>query len=228
MIKYAIILLLGSCTSLNCFGQFNQDNTVQLVNGERQLEPYQNKLKPDLRFDARRTLFQQNWVAIGGLRLGVQYRRIHRIGFGFYLLNNRIFEANDIYEQIPQGIPLEYDFSYNTLFYERALYFDKRWEVGANVHLGGGDVGVRYQPPGTTFFEQIDKVPFSLTEGSVYGNFNILYWLGIGAGLGYRRVWARIPRTDNSFSSPIFAATVQIRFVKLARSFFDESVKDEF
>jgi len=32
----------------------------------------------------------------------------------------------------------------------------------------------------------------------------------------------------NDFSSPIFVAHVQLKFLKLARSYFNESVKDEF
>ena len=224
--RNSIFLLLFLVISVPCIGQFDQDSTVQLISGERVLFPYQNKLKPDLRLDARRTLFQQNWIAIGGLRLGVQYRRIHKLGLGFYFLNTRIFVSEFEYD-IDTDV-VEYDFKYNAIYYDRTLFFNKRWDVGASLNLGGGDITARYQPEGTNYYVKVDEIPFSVTELSLFGTYNILHWLGIGSSFGYRRIWARTPSVDKSFSSPIFAVSLQLRVTKLVRAFFDESVKDEY
>ncbi len=212
--------------SVDCAAQFNQDNTVRLINGQRELLLYQNKLKPDFRLDARRSLFLNNWIAVGGIRIGVQYRRVHKLGLGFYFLNTRIFEQNFDYE-IDAEL-LEYDFKYNTIYYDRTLYFDKRWDLGASANVGGGNILARYQPDGTNYYVRVDEIPFSVTELSVFGTYNIFHWLGLGTNFGYRRIWARTPRVDKSFSSPIFAVSLQIRFTRLVRSIFNESIKDEY
>ncbi len=206
--------------------QFGQDDDVMLVNGKRELLPYQNTLKTDFKFDARRTLFQKQWIGVGGLRLGVEYRRIHRVGVGFYFLNTRIFDSEFDYD-ISADI-VEYDFAYNSIYYERALYFDRKWEFGSGIHLGGGRINVLYNPEGLNNRLIIDEIPFNTGEISLYGEYNILYWLGIGLGTGYRHIWGLDRNFRRSFSSPIFSATLQVKFVKLAKSFFDESIKDEF
>ncbi len=224
--RKTFIVLLFSVFSLQCIAQFGQDSTVQLIAGKRVLFPYQNKLKPDIRLDAKRTLFQQNWIAIGGLRLGVQYRRVHKLGLGFYFLNTRIF-VSDFEYNINTDV-VEYDFKYNSIYYDRTLFFNKHWDLGASLNLGGGDITARYQPEGTNYYENLDEIPFSVTELSAIGSYNILHWLGIGGSFGYRRIWARSPSVDKSFSSPIFAISLQLRVTKLVRSFFDESVKDEY
>jgi len=206
--------------------QFGQSESVMLINGPCELRPYQNKLKPDIRFDARRTLFQRNWVAVGGIRLGVQYRRVHRLGIGFYFLNTRIFERNFSYD-IPAEV-IEYDFGYTSLYYERALYFDRKWEFGANVHLGGGRVRVLYQPDGLNEQVELEILNFNATEIAGYGSSSVFYWLGVGTGMGYRRIWGSNDSVTGAFSTPIFTATVQLKIGKLARSIFNDSVQHEF
>jgi len=214
------------CLSAAVHAQFGQDNDVNLINGKRELLPYQNSIKADIKFDARRTFFQKQWIGVGGLRLGVEYRRIHRIGMGFYFLNTRIFDSEFDYDIVAESI--EYDFSYNSIYYERALYFDRKWEFGSGIHLGGGRINVLYNPDGGNNRVIIDEIPFNTGEFSLYGEYNIFYWLGIGTGLGYRHVWGLDKTLRQSFSSPIFSATLQVKFIKLAKSFFNEAVKDEF
>lgn len=207
--------------------QFGQSDKVWLINGERQLLPYQNKLKPDFSFDARRTLFKSRWILVGGLKFGVEYKRIHRLGIGVYFLNTRIFDED--VEFILEANKIEYDFEYSTLYYERVLYFDKKWELGGTLHLGGGKIN--------TFFEnelnpnERNRGPvlnFSVAELVAYGEYNLLYWLGLSAGVGYRQVFGLEYDLGSDFSSAIFVINLRLNLIKLARSYFDESVKDEF
>ncbi len=220
----AFIYFLFSLLAANA--QFGQNDSVMLLNGPCELQPYQNTLKTDFGLDARRTLFQKNWIAVGGLRLGVQYRRIHRIGFGFYFLNPRIF-VTEFDFPITEDV-VEYDFGYTSIYYERVLYFDRKWEFGAGLHLGNGRVNVFYNPERLNNRVLHDVIPFNMTELAMSGEYKILYWVSIGAGAGYRRVWGAPKSLRNSFSSPIFVVSLQLKFFKLARSFFDESVKTQF
>ncbi len=212
---------------LNVFGQFGQSNSVSLITGECTLEPYQNKLKPDFSLDARRTLFNKQWVAVMGLKGGVEYRRIHRLGVGIYFLNTRVFDREFDFD-VPVD-KLEYEFRYSTIYYERVLYFDRKWEFGATAHAGGGRIKVFYQSPDNPNERvELQPVDFSALELSVYGDYNILYWLGAGVGLGYRGILGVDKDLRKEFNSPIFVVNLQLKMFKLARSFYDESVKDEY
>lgn len=225
--KKWIVLWLCALAVGGLRAQFGQDSTVSLIGGERVLLPYQNGFKPHFGFDARRTLFRKKWIAVGGVRLGVEYRRVHRAGLGIYFLNTRLFD--DDFDLPIQAERLEYDFRYTSVFYERVLYFSPKWEAGATVHLGGGKIGVDVQNPDNPN-EQIryDNIDFSMAELTLYGEYNILYWVGIGAGFGYRFIAGATPDLRNDFSSPIFVVNLQLKFLKLARSYLDESVKHEF
>lgn len=220
-------VIIGLFISSGLSAQFGQDSTVRILGGPYTLSPYQNKLKPNFGFDARRTLFRKNWIALGGIRAGVEYRRIHRAGLGFYFLNTRLFD--DDFDFPIETRRLEYDFRYVSLYYERVFFFNRKWDTGATLHLGGGKIGVDYQreenPNERTRFGEVD---FSMAEVSVFADYAIWYWLGVGAGVGYRYVAGATRDLRNDFSSPIFVAHVQLKFLKLARSYFNESVKEEF
>lgn len=207
--------------------QFGQDNDVMLINGKCTLEPYQNKLRPDISVDARRTLFEKKWVAVMGLKFGVEYRHVHRLGIGVYFLNTRVFDRKFDFDLPVEKV--EYEFRYSTIYYERVLYFDRKWETGATLHLGGGNIKVFYQNPDNSNERiQLDPVEFSTVELSAYGEYDILYWLGIGAGAGYRQIMGSGKNLRKDFSSPIFVINVQLKLIKLARSFYDENTKYEF
>jgi len=218
---------IGIFVALFVFGQFNQSDHVWVIGGDCKLEPYQNKLKPDFSFDARRTLFEKRWIAVGGLKFGVEYRRVHRLGIGVYFLNTRIFDED--VEFILEANKVEYDFNYSTLYYDRVLYFDPKWEFGSTIHLGGGSIQTFYENElNPNERNEGPKLDFSLAEVVAYGEYNILFWLGVSAGLGYRTVFGVDYDLGGDFSSPIFVANLRLNFLKLARSYFDESVKHEF
>ena len=221
------VIIVGLCCVLSAKAQFGQDSTVMILGGACALMPYQNKLKPNLILDARRTLFNKKWVAVGGIRFGVEYRRVHRAGIGIYFLNTRVFDRN--FDLPIEAERLEYDFKYTSVFYERVLYFNRKWETGATFNLGGGKIGVDVQSlENPNVQDHYGDIDFSTAELSVYGKYNITYWIGVGAGFGYRFITGATPDLRNDFSSPIFVANVQLKFLKLARSYFDESVKNEF
>ena len=221
------VLLIGSFLLTQvALAQFGQSDEVMLIGGKRKLEPYQNKLKPDISLDARRTLFRSKWVAVMGLKFGVEYRHVHRLGIGAYFLNTRVFDRQF---SLPEIDKVEYEFRYSTLYYERVLFFNRKWETGATLHLGGGNIRIFYQNPNNPN-DRIELAPreFSTVELSAYGEYDILYWVGLGAGAGYRSVFNVNKNLRKTFSSPIFVVNLQLKLIKLARSFYDEQAKYEY
>jgi hypothetical protein len=221
-----LLFITLTLISFGSFAQFGQSDSVMLLGGMRKLEPYQNTLKPDIGLDARRTFLQKQWIAVGGIRLGASYRRVHRMGIGIYFFNNRIFSRDFAFPVEAELI--EYDFGYSALYYERVLFFNRKWEFAAGLQLGGGKVGVWYNPDGGNNRVLHTELPFSTAELAVYGDYNILYWLGIGAGLGYRGVSGLRGDISESFNGPVVVVNVKLKLVKLARSFFDPEVKYEY
>ncbi len=162
-----------------------------------------------------------------GIKAGVEYRRIHRLGIGVYFLNTRVFDRDFNFDIAADKV--EYEFRYSTIYYERVLFFNRKWEVGSTLHLGGGNIRVFYQNPENSNERlQLKPVEFSTVELSAYGEYDILFWLGVGAGMGYRQVLGVNADLRKEFSSPIFVVNLQLKLIKLARSFYDEDVKYEY
>ncbi|MEM9052851.1 MAG: hypothetical protein AAGC47_12430 [Bacteroidota bacterium] len=221
---FTIFILIQSVVGA---AQFNQSDEVWIIGGKKKLLPYQNKLKPDFSFDARRTLFEKRWVLVGGFKIGAEYRRVNRLGVGFYFLNTRIFDED--VEFILEANKIEYDFQYTTLYYDRVLYFDKKWEFGGTLHFGGGRIKTFYQNELNPNERNTGpELKFNVAELVGYAEYNVLYWLGISGGVGYRRVFGLDYGLGDDFSSAIFVVNLRLNLIKLARSYFDESVKDEF
>lgn len=221
----SLVFIAVLFTAIGAFAQFGQGDDVMLVNGPRTLEPYQNKLKLDFGLDARRTFLQRQWIDVGGLRVGVEYRRVHRLGIGFYFLNTRIF-SRDFGFTIDEDV-VEYGFGYTALYYERTLYFDRKWEINAGLQAGGGNISVFYNPGGGNDRVKFTDIPFSTAEVSLYGEYYFLYWLGVGAGTGYRVVSNLGSEVSESFNGPIAVFKIQLKLFKLARGLFDPAVKNE-
>ena len=227
MKETSLLIFFVLLISFNVKAQPQEGTRAKILGGEVELESYQVGLKPDFSFDARRTLFEKRWVAVGGLKFGVQYNRIHRLGLGIYFLNTRIFD--DEFELILEANKIEYDFNYSTVYYDRVLFFNKKWEVGSTLHLGGGNIETFYQNElNPNERNEGPKLDFSVGELVLYGEYNILYWLGISSGLGYRQVFGLEYDLGDDFSSPIFVINLRLNLLKLARSYIDPSVRDEY
>lgn len=224
--KYIACIALW-VAALQACAQFGQGTDVWLINGPRTLEPYQNTLKPDFGFDARRTFLQSQWIGVAGLRAGVEYRRVHRMGLAFYFIDRRIF-SRDFGWDLDTDL-VEYGFGYNALYYERVLFFNRKWEFAAHAQIGGGNVEVFYNPGGGNDRVRHTRVPFSTGELALYGDYNLLYWLSFGIGFGYRGVTSLGSEINESFSGPVFVANIQVKIFKLVRSLtYDPSAKDEY
>ena len=87
-------------------------------------EKKERKVKFQLSFDSRNSVFAGNTVKMNGLKIGVEIKKKHRTGFGFYNLRQPV-----IVENIDEsGNQLELTFGYNTIFYEYVFYRNDKWE----------------------------------------------------------------------------------------------------
>lgn len=201
-------------------------DTVQLVTGPFELEPFHKYLRFTFNFDAHNSFFDRKSVKVAGFAFGVRHKRVHTLGAGLYFLNNRIFDETFDYDIAEQKI--QYEYGYATLFYERTLYLSRRWEWAAKVQWGGGNATVYYNPFGRNTRKVLDQIRFDVLDLSSSVTYNVFYWLGIGTGIGYRKFYNAPDDISVSFSSPTYVFKVQFRVFRIARSLIDKSVKNEY
>lgn len=221
MFKKILFIILVFNGSINVFGIQSNTDTTKIELFPKSVG--KKKWKIIVGLDARRSFFGTQKVKINGIRLGAQYKGVHRFGFGFYSLSKKIeFEGIDINQsdaQLPSKVLV--DVNYNSLFYERVFLKTKRWEVSFPVHLGGGQLKRQYLN-NLGNYKQWDKRKFSVLSGGVQVKFYILTWLAPRVSFGYRHTFNTLPEISNAFNKPFYAYGLSISLGELFRTIFND------
>lgn len=225
MIRFICIsvFILLIC-DLSC-GQVNK--TVKLIGGSRYLGDNFKKVKVIAAFDARNTFVGELPSKIGGIKIGVQVNRVHTMGLGIYSMNKALSvkEIPNNFDNIYSG---NISFSYLSIFYERVLYFNKKWEWSGAGHFGAGGIKISYvkEKGGEEF--HTDDVFTKPMELSTSGYYNFTYWLSAGAGVGYRIMRATPKEYRPYFNGPIYLIKVKVKMIKIVRAIYNKDVKNEY
>jgi len=184
-------------------------------------------------FDARRSFVNGQGARFWGLRLGFERNWRHRFGIGLYGLADPV-ELAGIRWQVPgtdttdtflDTSSVNFSFNYNSLFYERVIFRNRKWEASVPLHLGFGRIrGTfidRFQRPWT-----VVNAPVALLEMSAVGHHNIWPWFAIGGGVGYRALLLDDNRVTESFNAPIYLIKAKLMVGPLYKAIFKQENKD--
>jgi len=200
-------------------------DTVWIIGGKHALGPGYKRLKLDFSLDGRQTLIGTPRARLGGLRIGVEYRRVNRFGFGLYGLGQGV-ELNSL-PQIDSTITwAQVSLRYQSLFYERVMFFSRKLEWSFTAHYGRGTVKGSYLRPGSAIEEELPKQHLRVLELSSVGYYNFTYWLSVGAGVGYRYMYGLTDQIQDVYESPIALMRVRIKLGKLVKSIWDKDTKN--
>jgi hypothetical protein len=202
-------------------------DSVWIVTGYRGLGPMFKKWKFDFVIDARNTLVSNASAKLLGLRLGMEYRRVHRFGVGFYNLAQDV-HLNSLREVNADIAEANLALGYASLFYERVLYFQKKWEWSATLHQGIGHISGDYRLAGDTVWQKFDERVVRPFEVSTTGYYNLTWWCSIGAGVGYRLMRSTPAEVRPVYNAPVVIARVRIKLGKLTKSIWDKNIKYEY
>lgn len=217
---------------LVCSGAFAQDYKVNIFKPEVQawkdtLE--KKKLQFIFSFDSRRSFFLGQGGKIAGLRIGMGINHMHRFGIGSYGLNRDI-----IIPDVPLTVPVDsgadyldtldvhFNFGYASLFYERVLLRNRKWELAVPFHFGGGRIRASFTDSAGVVHQPIDK-RVSLWEVSVTGQYNILSWFAVGTGVGYRGMLVNEDLVRRSWRGPIYIVKAKVMIFELYRALFKKN-----
>jgi hypothetical protein len=217
------LLILAGNTELSA--QYN--DRVWTLQGYKNLRKPFKKWRADLQFDGRVSTAQNQGVRIGGAKLGLEYRRVHRFGIGVYGLSSNIV-VDQFEDIISPHKDVTYSFSYLTMYYERVLLFTRKLELSTTFHLGAGNAEVSYTDLKTNDVEIYADYRLNPVEASFTGYFHLTYWISVGGGYGYRHILGDNADLRRDYSSDLYILKARIRLLKLARSAFNKDVKNEY
>jgi len=201
--------------------------------GNAPLDSTEKKVKFLINLDARNSYVLGNKVKFGGLRLGVEINHRHRVGMGFYGLRDPVFldatavlvPERDSIASFIDTVDVRFDFGYFALFYDRVLFKNKRWEASLPFQLGFGTIRGSYKDRLNRDWLPIEA-PVSLLEMGAFGQYNLLPWLGLGVGAGYRWMMVSDREVQKAFNAPVYSFKVKIMLGELYRTVFKKDKKE--
>jgi hypothetical protein len=176
-------------------------------------------------FDFRRTFVDAEPVRFYGFRLGAQRGR-DIVSLGFYGLGDPYLREEVQLEGV--GVrDLQTRFDYAGIGYERILFDNKRWEIGAPIAIGLGNYRTSYRdlddPDAFIAYSSNELVP---VEAGVHVDYKIFWWAFIGVGGGYRYVLADDPVVTVALSDFAYYFKVGLRVGEMAKRVRKEFRKD--
>lgn len=231
MWKWVGVLCLALCT-MQMHGQKTilrgaYRDTVWLINGSKVLESPFRKRRFEFALDARQTLIGQQAAKLGGFRLGMEYRRVHRFGVGVFALSEGVMltQLNQIGPNVEKAL---LNLNYLSLYYERVLFFNRKWEWSATAHLGNGMIEGRYQLVNSDDWIAIPAIRVKPLEISSSVYYNINWWISIGAGGGYRYMRRAPQEAQDIYNAPITVFKLKIRFFKWIKGVVNPDIRDQY
>lgn len=178
-----------------------------------------------LGLDARRSFFSGIPVKINGLRIGAQFRGVHRFGLGFYGLSKNVV-FTDIPVQNPAATDTSlvvFNASYLSLFYERVIYRTKKWEFAVPFEYSSGAITGYFEDSIGTFLPLADETFNAFTVGfrTKYFLFN---WLAPRFSIGYRFLFNSTKEVKLAFNKPYYSFGIQILLGELYRSIINNKI----
>lgn len=226
VIGIAVAVLL---VPLDGFTQRNKNyvDTVMLVNGPKHIASPFKKRKLELSFDARQTLVSSQGARLAGLRLGMEYRRVHRFGIGFFGLSEGV-ELNNLTSIDPNISDVVLNLNYATIYYERVLFFNRKWEWFSTIHLGNGTISGHYRFENEDEWRTLDEQQVRPLEVSTSLYFNINWWISIGGSGGYRHMRKTPPEAKAIYNSPVAILRLRVQLLKLLRGHLNPELRDVY
>lgn len=202
-------------------GTLNEKNYLNSVTKENK-----NKAKFIISFDNYRSFFASRPVQFYGLKLGIEYPRKFRWGFGLYAMKNGL--PLQPIERADYSINQNFNFSYANTYFEYVLFEDYRWEFSVPVSIGTGwgkidTLSTLYNKPGIRHSDTVTV----FTQG-LAAHYKVFYWLGIGVGGGYREIISTDKFVRNKLNGPFYAIKIKLFLGGLYKAIFKrDQVREE-
>lgn len=151
--------------------------------------------------DYRNGFIRSSEAHIVGFRGGVEIDQKYRLGAGYHYLSSEIIRTIPVsLEGSAINTNARVHLRYGSISGEYILFSSELWQVSAPLIIGMG--ASYYEPPSNKYAETKGQFTF-LVEPALTIQYNIIPFIGIGTGIGYRFM----PIGDSNLR-PVFATPV--------------------
>ena len=192
----AFLLVALSFTSLAQSYELNKTNAIPYDSGRKK---HKNKLF--LRLYNNRSEVNNTQLRYSGIKLGIEHNKKLRFGVTYTSLADSVFILRE------KGDAVWGDFIDVVTFggfTEYIIVKNYRVELSIPLDIGFGSAKIAEASSNRKLLSELQRPNYFLTQLSVYGQYNINYWLGFGAGLGFRYTRSENKTLQDAMTSPFF------------------------
>jgi hypothetical protein len=184
-------------------------------------ESFRKKPKFFFNFTQYNSFINRESANVSGIRAGLEFNEKTRLALGYNWLYSDIVDKisisrNDVTYQTNGQLR----FNYLNSSFEYEFYNNYPWHISVPLVLGSGGAHYEYIDRFTHERVTTKNFPVVLFEPSVNAQYNIIDWVGIAGGLGYRVALNSSKEFKKNFNSPVYV--IQLKF------FFDAIYKEVF
>ncbi|RIY10803.1 hypothetical protein D0T11_09070 [Hymenobacter rubripertinctus] len=165
--------------------------------------------RPVFQLDQRFSILNGKVVGTNGFKAGIEWRGRMRAGIGLYRLSGGVPTRVRQPPGTPPGTRDEVRFRYGVVYGEYVFIGDRRWELSTPLQVGIGGYYTKYSYPDGAVGRTKSEILY-LVEPSVAAHYRVFRWVGLGAGTGYRQVFASGSQPEDQISGYIFFARVKL------------------
>ncbi len=179
------------------------------------------KFKPKLsvRLDNRYSFTATTPSTILAFKIGAEFNDRFKVGGGYNLLNSKLTKPVYLQADGRDTIVISnLKMSYMSYYIEYVFFRNKRWEFSLPIQIGIGNTHYEYR---------IDKFKFRNNwsmiinyEANISGQYKIIKWVGVGAGIGYQLMLKDNPAIKENFNTPIYVIKLKVFLGEIYRSVF--------
>ncbi|UKN00545.1 hypothetical protein K6119_12460 [Paracrocinitomix mangrovi] len=184
------------------------------------------KWKILLGLDARRSFFHGHKIKLAGLKIGAEYKGVHRFGLGFYWINKPLIIDDFPVTKLDaaDSTHVRFKLGYSSFYYERVFIKTRYWEVSFPVHLGGGRIEATYLDS-IGAYPLLYERPFSCLTLATQTKFYPIKWFYLKISGGYRQTFNTEVEVKKAFNRPFYSFGCGISISELYRAIFPKKEK---
>ncbi|MDQ3050314.1 MAG: hypothetical protein M3Q95_05460 [Bacteroidota bacterium] len=226
MFKIPLAILLVTILTITGIGVSAQTNKTVV---DTPLISFKNKPKVFLTLDKTSSFISGKGATTNEIRIGLEFKKKIRFGIGYAALVSDVVDDKIITTQvtgIDSTVPAQLSLSYMTLSAEYTFYESKRWQITMPITLGIGSSYFNYfeKINGDFLTKKTDQGTVVLIGPSGIATYRILRWVGLSAGLGYRRAIVNNGKVKESIDSPVYLFRIRIFMGEIYKSVFPRGV----
>lgn len=184
-------------------------------------ESFRKKPKFFFNFTQYNSFINKESANLSGIKAGLEFNDKVRVAVGYSWLYSDIVDRISISKNdLSYTTNGQLKFKYINTSFEYEFYSDYPWHISLPLVVGAGEAHYEYIDRVTRERTRTENSNVVLFEPSVNAQYNIIDWVGISGGLGYRVALNASKELKKNFNSPIYV--IQLKF------FFDEMYKEMF